>query len=90
MDFWTNSLKKRIFDLDYELLTVKQESETRRLIEYVGLDWDEKCLSPQNNKRRVKTASNLQVRKKLYQGSSEQWQKYKPFLNGVLDGLSSL
>ena len=90
MDFWTNSLKKRIFDLDYELLTVKQESETRRLIEYVGLDWDEKCLSPQNNTRRVKTASNLQVRKKLYQGSSEQWKKYKPFLNGALDGLSSL
>ena len=87
MEFWTNTLSKRIYNLDYELLTVNQESETRQLIEYLGLDWDENCLSPQNNTRSVRTASNLQVRQKVYQGSSEQWKKYKPFLNGALDGL---
>jgi Flp pilus assembly protein TadD len=87
MDFWTNTLSKRIYNLDYELLTVNQESETRQLIEYLGLDWDENCLSPQNNTRSVATASNLQVRQKVYQGSSEQWKKYEPFLNGALDGL---
>ena len=54
---------------------------------YLGLDWEEKCLSPQNNTRSVSTASNTQVRKKIYQGSSQQWKKYQPFLNGVLDGL---
>ena len=87
MGFWINTLNNGIYKLDYELLTVNQESETRQLIEYLGLDWDEKCLSPQNNTRRVATASNLQVRKKVYKGSSEQWKKYKPFLNGALDGL---
>ena len=87
MDFWTSTLSERIYNLDYELLTVNQESETRRLIEYLGLDWDEKCLSPQSNTRSVSTASNLQVRQKVYQGSSEQWRKYQPFLNGALDGL---
>jgi hypothetical protein len=87
MDFWTNTLSKRIYNLDYELLTVNQESETRQLIEYLGLDWDENCLSPQNNTRSVATASNLQVRQKVYQGSSEQWKKYEPFLNGAFDGL---
>ena len=86
MDFWTNTLSNRIYKLDYELLTVNQESETRQLIEYLGLDWDEKCLSPQNNMRSVATASNVQVRKKVYRGSSEQWRKYQPFLNGALDG----
>ena len=85
MDFWTNMLSNRIYKLDYELLTVNQESETRQLIEYLGLDWDEKCLSPQNNMRSVATASNVQVRKKVYRGSSEQWRKYQPFLNGALD-----
>ena len=85
MDFWTNTLSNRIYKLDYELLTVNQESETRQLIEYLGLDWDEKCLSPQNNMRSVATASNVQVRKKVYRGSSEQWRKYQPFLNGALD-----
>jgi len=33
----------------------------------------------------VATASNVQIRKKVYQGSSQQWKNYKPFLNGALD-----
>ena len=86
MQFWCNSLSKRIYNLDYELLTINQESETRKLIEYLRLDWDEKCLSPQDNTRSVTTASNLQVRKKVYRGSSEQWKKYEPFLDGAFDG----
>ena len=85
MDFWTTTLSNRIYNLDYERLTVNQESETRQLIDYLGLDWDGKCLSPQKNTRSVATASNLQVRKKVYQGSSEQWKEYKPFLNGAFD-----
>ena len=89
MDFWANTLSNRIYKLDYELLTVNQDSETRRLIEYIGLNWDEKCLSPQNNTRRVTTASKLQIRRKVYRGSSEQWKKYQPFLNGAFDGLLS-
>ena len=89
MDFWTSTLSHEIYKLDYELLIVNQDSETRRLIEYLGLDWDEKCLSPQNNTRRVATASNLQIRKKVYRGSSDQWKKYKPFLKGSFDDLLS-
>ena len=89
MEFWTNTLSNRIYNLDYEQLTVNQESETRQLIDYLGLDWEENCLSPQSNTRSVATASNLQVRQKVYKGSSEQWKKYQPFLNGALDGLLS-
>ena len=85
MKFWMNSLSKRIHNLDYELLTVDQENVTHSLIDYLDLDWDEKCLTPQNNKRNVKTASDMQVRKKIYQGSSQQWKKYEPFLNGAFN-----
>ena len=88
MEFWGNTLSERIHNLDYELLVESQESETLRLIKYLGLDWDEQCLSPQNNTRSVATASNVQIRKKVYQGSSQQWKKYKPFLDGALDELS--
>ena len=87
MKFWESSLKDKIYTLEYELLVENQERETRQLIDYLGLDWDEKCLSPQYNTRSVSTASNTQVRKKIYQGSSQQWKKYQPFLNGVFDGL---
>ena len=87
MEFWGSTLKERIYNLDYELLVENQDSETRQLVAYLGLDWDEKCLSPQNNTRSVGTGSNLQVRREVYQGSSQQWEKYKPFLNGALDEL---
>ena len=89
MEFWTNTLNKRIYDLDYEALTINQEEETRQLVDHLNLDWDENCLSPQNNTRSVATASNLQVREKLYQGSSQQWKKYQPFLNGAFNVLLS-
>ena len=89
MRFWSKSLSDRIYNLDYELLTTNQENETRHLIDHIGLDWDERCLSPQNNKRRVITASNIQIRKKIYQGSSLKWKKYHPFLKDKFDVLLS-
>ena len=64
MDFWTNTLTDRMHQLNYEQLTVNQESETRQLIDYLGLDWDEKCLSPQNNTRGVATASMFRLENK--------------------------
>ena len=87
MDFWTNTLSNRIYKLDYEQLTVNQERETRQLIDYLDLEWDEKCLSPQNNLRSVATASNLQVRKKIYQGSSQKWKNFEPFLSNIFEKL---
>jgi len=85
MKFWHQTLPDRIYDLDYELLTENQEKETRKLISHVGLDWDNACLSPQKNTRSVATASNMQVRQRVYQGSSEKWKRYQPYLNGALD-----
>ena len=47
----------------------------------------ESFTNQEGNKRSVGTASNIQVRKKVYQFSSQQWKKFKPFLHGVLDNL---
>jgi hypothetical protein len=87
MSYWHQALPNRIYDLSYEVLTEHQEEETRKLIGHLGLEWDDACLSPQDNNRSVATASNMQVRKKVYQGSSERWKRYKPYLNGALDRL---
>ena len=87
MDFWSQRLSKQIYTLDYDALTVGQEKETRQLIDYLNLDWDENCLSSEQNTRSVSTASLQQVRQKVYRGSSEKWRKYEPYLNGVFDTL---
>jgi tetratricopeptide (TPR) repeat protein len=85
MKYWIKMLGQRIYNLDYEALVEDQENQTRQLIKYLDLEWDHKCLAPQENKKNVSTASSVQVRKKVYKGSSKQWLKFKPFLNGAFD-----
>lgn len=87
MAFWKTNLGAKIYSLEYESLTINQEEETRNLINYLGLKWEDKLLTPEKNNRRVTTASNIQIRKKIYQGASDKWKKYKPFLGGALDHL---
>ena len=89
MSFWHERFPDQIYDICYEDLTTNQEEETRKLLEYCDLDWDENCLNFHSNKRPVKTASALQVRKKMYQGSSEAWKKYEAYLQPLIKGLDS-
>ena len=89
MVFWNQHYGERIYHLDYERLTHNQNSETRDLISYLGLTWEDKCLYPERNNRSVRTASQKQVRTKVYKGSSDEWKKYKPFLEGKFDRLKS-
>ena len=89
MTFWHEKFPNKIYDLNYEKLTVNQEEETKKLLEYCGLEWDDNCLKFHTNKRSVKTASVLQVRKKIYQGSSEAWKKYEVYLEQLIKPLSS-
>lgn len=89
INFWEKKLPNRIYHLDYERLVNNQTDETKNLIKYLTLNWEKECLSPQDNKRIVATASNIQVRKPIYQDSSQQWINFKPFLNGVFDKLEN-
>ncbi|MDA7441081.1 tetratricopeptide repeat protein [Candidatus Pseudothioglobus singularis] len=87
MNYWHKLYPEKIYDISYEELTNNQEKETRKLIEYCDLDWDENCLNFHDNKRGVKTASALQVRKKMYRGSSDAWRKYSDYLKPLLEAL---
>ncbi|MDA9349889.1 tetratricopeptide repeat protein [bacterium] len=89
MHFWYQSYNNRIYNIDYEKLTEDQEPEIRRLIEYLELNWEDACLAPQNHKGSVKTASQQQVRQKIYTGSSEAWKMYGMFLDDVFRGLEA-
>ena len=87
MKYWKNLFPNKIYDMSYEELTINQEVETKNLIDYCNLQWDENCLNFHNNERAVRTISALQVRKKMYQGSSDSWKKYwshiQPLINAV-------
>ena len=89
MDFWHKLFPNKIYDISYEELTKNQKKETQKLLNYCELDWDENCLEFHKNVRGVVTASKAQVRKKMYQGSSEAWKKYESNLKTLTEGLKS-
>ena len=87
MNFWHSEFPNQIYDLKYESMTKNQIIETKELLNFCNLDWDENCLHFYNNNRSVKTASKDQVRKKIYSGSSDAWKKYKNYLEPLTNGL---
>jgi tetratricopeptide (TPR) repeat protein len=87
MRFWENAYDGRIFNLDYDRLTADQDAQTRSLIRHTGLEWEDACLFPEKNQRVVRTASNEQVRQPVYKGSSANWKKFDPFIDGSFDHL---
>ena len=88
MEYWRQSPHINFFEVQYEELVNNQEEISRQLIESVGLEWHDDCLSFHKNKRPVRTASSDQVRRPMYKGSIERWKNYEEFLeplNAVLD-----
>lgn len=89
MNFYRKAFPNKIYDLNYEKLTENQEEEIKKLLEYCELEFEENCLTFYDSKRTVKTASNQQVRKKIYTGSSKAWEKYKKELEPLEKLLNS-
>jgi hypothetical protein len=69
MDHWRNGLEIPMLEIRYEELVADQEGYTRRLIDFCGLDWDNRCLRFYEADRVVLTASYDQVNRPIY-GSS--------------------
>lgn len=89
MAFWREGYGDRIYDLSYEDLTENQEQVTRDLLAYCDLEWQPLCLDFHKTRRAVKTISAAQVRKQMYQGSSEAWRRYERHLQPLIDGLAN-
>jgi len=91
MDYWRTVLPAGSFyDLQYEELVKDTDGESRKLIAFCGLDWDDACLEFYNSKRSVKTASITQVRQPIYTSSMERWRRYEKFLDPLKEGLGDL
>lgn len=80
MAHWQSVFPGRIHDVGYEDLVANLEAVSRDMIEYLGLEWDEKCLEFHRTVRPVGTASHWQVRQPLYTRSVGHWRHYEPYL----------
>ena len=83
-------LPDRFTEVQYEALVADREAETRRLIAFCGLDWDDACLSPERNERRVATASLWQARQPVYASSVDRWRRYEPWLGELRELLPAV
>jgi tetratricopeptide (TPR) repeat protein len=77
-----------ILDVPYEELVADPENWSRKMLDFIGLDWDPRVLEFYASKRQVTTASAWQVRQKVYRNSVARWRNYEDFI-GPLKALRS-
>ena len=89
MKFWSEKLKGKIININYENFVNDFENETRTLTKRLGIKWQENLKNYSKNTRPVQTASLLQVRGTIKKNTSEEWKKYRDHLKimqETLDG----
>lgn len=81
MEFWRKVLPQgRFLEVDYEELVSNPERTIRKMLSFCGLEWDEACLHPQENRRLVTTPSTWQIRQPFYGTSVARWRRFEPWL----------
>ncbi len=88
MTHWRETFNAGFLEVDYQDLVRDQETTSRRLIEYLGLEWDPACLDFHQNRRAVKTASSMQVREPIYSRSIDRWRHYEEELSPLISVLA--
>jgi tetratricopeptide (TPR) repeat protein len=84
---WRQVLPLAMLTVDYETLIADPEAESRRLIEFLGLDWEPECLDFHRTQRPVFTASSWQVRQPIYRRSVGRWRHYQRHLGPLFEVL---
>lgn len=88
---WTAHCRRRFGDqlrvFDYDAFVRDPEGELRPLLQWLGLEWDARCLAFHAQQSSVKTASVHQVRRPLYTDSSGRWRPYAAHLGPLVDAL---
>ena len=84
---WKSVCGLQWYENDYEALVAEPEPNIRAMIDFLGLPWDDRCLSHTETERTVHTFSKWQVRQPIYRSSVERWRKYAPYIGPLLKEL---
>ena len=88
MAHWRQVLPMRMIEVRYEDLVRRQETVSRELVAFCGLEWEERCAAFYQNTRPVHTASALQVRQPIYSTSIGRWRHYEAYLEPLRQALA--
>ena len=87
MAHWKQALPIKILDVRYETLVDDLDGETRRIIDFCGLPWDDRCLQFHASGRTVRTASYEQVRQPIYRSSIGRYKGFEQHIAPLLEAL---
>lgn len=87
MNHWREVLPLPVLELSYERLVANTETETRKIVDFVGLPWDPACLRFFETERVIGTASHEQVRRPVYRTSVGRHRRYLEWLDPLAHAL---
>ncbi len=90
MDHWHDVLPGKVLDVHYEDMVADQENQTRRLLDHLGLPWEDQVLRFYETERAVNTASSEQVRQPIYTKALNHWRNYESQLEELIEILEPL
>lgn len=88
MTHWHDVLDLPMLTLQYEELIADQETQTRRIIEFLGLPWNDGCLKPHESKREARTLSHEQVKRPIYATSVRRHERFAAHLEPLRRSLT--
>jgi len=89
MSHWSAVIDVPIHNVRYEDLVLDVEGHARRMLEFLDLAWDPRCLEFHQNPRHVATASSDQVRRPPYLSSVDRWRNYQKHISKLIEALAS-
>ena len=89
INYWKKLYPNEIYTAKYENLIENTEIETKKIIKFCDLEWDQNCLEHEKNKAAIKTASISQARKPIYKSSVNLSDNYSKYLNEMFDLLKN-
>ncbi len=87
MAHWDEALPGRVLRVQHEDVVDDLEGSVRRILDYLGLPFEQACLEYHKNVRSVRTASSEQVRQPIYREGLDQWRHYEPWLGPLREAL---
>jgi LPS sulfotransferase NodH len=90
MQHWQQIEGIGLIDISYEELINDQKTQTQRLLDACGLEWNDACLDFHKSDRPVMTASVNQVREKLYNKSIQRWKHFEDHLTPLINTLNNV
>jgi tetratricopeptide (TPR) repeat protein len=86
MHHWHQVFPGEILEINYEDVVENTEAIARKMLGYIGVEWESQVLNFSELERPVKTASVWQVRQPIYKTSTAKWMRYEGFLAPLIAG----